>query len=155
MPERRAVETADRLHSVAIHMLRRLRRVDAASGMSAPRLSALSVVVFAGPLTIGALAEAEQVRRPTMTRLVHALQRAGYVRRGRDDRDGRVVRIAATAKGVRVMRAGRARRVRMLAGLLAQLPATDRAAVRRAVLALEGVFRGPRHRPTNHDGSHA
>ena len=147
MPERRAVETADRLHSVAIHMLRRLRRVDAASGMSAPRLSALSVVVFAGPLTVGALAEAEQVRRPTMTRLVHALQRAGYVRRGRDDRDGRVVRIAATAKGVRVMRAGRARRVRMLAGLLAQLPATDRAAVRRAVLALEAVFA--------HGGSHA
>lgn len=146
MPERRAVETADRLHSVAIHMLRRLRRVDAASGLSAPRLSALSVVVYAGPLTIGALAEAEQVRRPTMTRLVHALQRAGYVRRGRDDRDGRVVRIVATAQGARVMRAGRARRVRMLAGLLAQLPATDRAAVRRAVLALEGVFGGPPHR---------
>ena len=155
MPERRGVETADRLHSVAIHMLRRLRRVDAASGLSAPRLSALSVVVFVGPLTIGALAEAEQVRRPTMTRLVHALQRAGYVRRRRDDRDGRVVRIVATAKGVRVMRAGRARRVRMLAGLLAQLPATDRAAVRRAVLALEVVFARPPHRPANHDGRHA
>ena len=140
MPERRAVETADRLHSVAIHMLRRLRRVDAASGLSAPRLSALSVVVFAGPLTIGALAEAEQVRRPTMTRLVHALHRAGYVRRRRDDHDGRVVRIVATAKGVRVMRAGRARRVRMLAELLTGIPGAERAALRRSVVALERLF---------------
>ena len=140
MPERRAVETADRLHSVAIHMLRRLRRVDAASGLSAPRLSALSVVVFAGPLTIGALAEAEQVRRPTMTRLVHALQRAGYVRRRRDARDGRLVRIVATARGVRVMRAGRARRVRMLADLLTGIPGAERAALRRSVVALERLF---------------
>ena len=144
MPVSRAVDTADRLHSVAIHILRRLRRVDSASGLSAPRLSALSVVVFAGPLTLGALAEAEQVRRPTMTRLIQALLRAGYVRRLRDPGDRRAVRIAATAKGVRVMRAGRARRVRMLVGLLAQVPSADRAGLRRAVLALEQVF-GKRH----------
>ncbi len=144
MPVKRAVDTADRLHSVAIHILRRLRRVDSASGLSAPRLSALSVVVFAGPLTLGALADAEQVRRPTMTRLVQALVRAGYVRRLRDVRDGRLVQIAATAKGVRVMRAGRARRVRMLRGLLRTQPPAEGAVVRRAVIALEGVF-GGRH----------
>lgn len=138
----RAVDTADRLHSVAIHILRRLRRVDSASGLSAPRLSALSVVVFAGPLTLGDLADAEQVRRPTMTRLVQALLRAGYVRRLRDARDGRVVRIAATARGERVMRDGRERRVRMLEALLRELPAADRAALKRALRALEGVFGG-------------
>ena len=66
---------ADRLHSAAIHLLRRLRREDDASGQSAPRLSALSVLVFGGPQTIGALAAAEQVRVPTMSRVVAALGR--------------------------------------------------------------------------------
>ena len=56
---------ADRLHSAAIHLLRRLRREDATTGLSAPRLSALSVIVFGGPLTLGELANAEQVRPPT------------------------------------------------------------------------------------------
>src|SRR4051794_41857953 len=73
---------ADQLHSAAIHLLRSLRREDTASGLSAPRLSALSVVVFGGPLTIGALAAAEQVRPPTMTRLVAALQAQGLRARG-------------------------------------------------------------------------
>ena len=50
--------TADSLHSAAIHLLRKLRRIDAGSGLNAPRLSALSVIVFAGPLTLGQLANA-------------------------------------------------------------------------------------------------
>jgi hypothetical protein len=74
-----AERTADRLHSAAIHLLRRLRREDAKSGLSAPRLSALSVLVFGGPLTLGELANAEQVRPPTMTRLVTALEADGRV----------------------------------------------------------------------------
>ncbi len=89
-------DVADRLHSAAIHLLRRLRREDDASGLSAPRLSALSVVVFGGPVTIGALAAAEQVRVPTMSRLVAALEADGLVRRKPDVDDGRVVRVAAT-----------------------------------------------------------
>lgn len=143
MPARATHAVADHLHSVAIHLLRRLRRVDAASRLSAPRLSALSVVVFGGPLTLSELAAAEQVRRPTMTRLVQALQRDGYVRRLADPGDGRVTRIAATKAGIQVMQEGRARRVAMLAGLLRDLPAADRRAIRNAVRALEGVFGGP------------
>src|SRR5437667_3390038 len=88
---------ADRLHSAAIHLLRRLRREDDASGLSAPRLSALSVVVFGGPLPIGALAAAEQVRVPTMSRVVASLESDGLVRRVLDDADRRVVRVEATA----------------------------------------------------------
>ena len=63
-------EIADKLHSAAIHLLRRLRAEDDAIGLSAPRLSALSVVVFAGPLTLSELAAAEQVRLPTISRLI-------------------------------------------------------------------------------------
>ena len=78
---------ADRLHSAAIRLLRRLRAEDAASGVSAPRLSALSVLVFAGPRTLGELAAAEQVRPPTMTRLVTALEAQGLLARTGDPAD--------------------------------------------------------------------
>ena len=105
---------ADALHSAAIHLLRTLRKVDDASGLSAPRLSALSVVVFGGPLTLGQLARAEQVKPPTMTRIVTGLERAGLVERVADSSDRRLTRIRATAKGQRVLAAGRARRVELL-----------------------------------------
>src|SRR5687767_15625553 len=87
---------AERLHSAAIHLLRRLRREDDASGLGAPRLSALSVIVFGGPVTIGGLAAAEQVRVPTMSRLVDSLESQGLVRRVPDESDRRVVRVEAT-----------------------------------------------------------
>src|SRR5258708_17024366 len=76
-----------RLHSAAIHLLRRARRVDTESQVPAPQLSALSVIVYAGPITLGALAAAEQVRPPTMTRLVAAMEAAALVRREPDGED--------------------------------------------------------------------
>src|SRR4029078_8011313 len=72
---------ADALHSAAIHLLRTLRREDDASGLSAPRLSALSVVVFGGRPPLREPARAEQVKPPTMTRIVTGLERAGLVER--------------------------------------------------------------------------
>src|ERR671915_1416753 len=98
-PDDTATELADRLHSAAIHLLRRLRREDTRTGLSGPRLSALSVVVFAGPLTLGELAAAEQVKPPTMTRLVSALEARRLATRAGDENDGRVVRLRATTKG--------------------------------------------------------
>ena len=83
----RQTEVADRLHSAAIHLLRRIRKVDEASGLSAARLSALSVLVFGGPTTVGALARAEQVSAPTMSRLVSGLERDGFVVREVDEAD--------------------------------------------------------------------
>ncbi len=71
------VEIADRLHSAAIHLLRRLRVEDERSGLTSPQLSALSVIVFGGPITVGNLARAEQVRPPTISRLLQE----GRVRR--------------------------------------------------------------------------
>src|SRR5580698_5107405 len=100
-------ELADQLHSAAIHLLRKLRREDESSGLNAPRLSALSVIVFAGPLSLGDLAGAEQVRPPTMTRLVNALEAQGLVTRHRDETDGRSIRLAATLKGKALLMEGR------------------------------------------------
>jgi len=135
-------ELADRLHSAAIHLLRRLRREDDASGLPAPQLSALSVIVFGGPITLGALAAAEQVRPPTITKLVATLEAAGLVERETDSEDRRVVRVKSTARGARLLQEGRQRRVAMLAGSLADLSAADRALLERAALVLEKVVRG-------------
>src|SRR5437764_1725816 len=117
----RALDAADRFHSAAIHALRHVRREDPDTGLSAARLSALSVLVFGGPRTLGELAGAEHVRPATMTRIVQALEQDGLVRRESDPDDGRVTRLHATAKGERVMWRGRERRVANLATLLSGL----------------------------------
>src|SRR5215212_5483600 len=135
-----ARHAADRLHSLAIHLLRRLRREDDASGLTAPRLSALSVVVFGGPVTLGQLAAAEQVRPPTMTRLVSALEAEGLVTRESDARDGRLTRIHPTPKARALLAAGRARRVDALARRLAALPEDELATLARAADILERVI---------------
>ena len=140
-PGSEADRVADRLHSAAIHLLRALRRVDAATGLSAPRLSALSVVVFAGPLTLGALAAAEGVRPPTMTRLVTALEERGLVSRRADPADARITRVAATARGRRVLMQGRARRLRLLARRLDALDASELATLGRAATLIESIAR--------------
>jgi DNA-binding MarR family transcriptional regulator len=145
----RGVDTAsvaNRLHSAAIHLLRRARRVDAESQLPAPQLSALSVIVYAGPITLGALAAAEQVRPPTMTRLVAAMEGAGLVRRETDGADRRVVRMSATAKGRRILEAGRDRRIAAIAEDLRQLSAADLNAVERALDAIERVAGKPNPR---------
>src|SRR5213080_2411780 len=106
-----SLDAADRFHSAAIHALRHVRLDDPRTGLSAARLSALSVLVFGGPRTLGELAAAEQVRPATMTRIAQSLVEDGYARRAADPKDGRVVRLSASAKGRRVMQQGRERRV--------------------------------------------
>ena len=129
---------ADRLHSAAIHLLRRLRVEDKALGLTGPRASALSVIVFRGPLTMSALAEAEQVRRPTITRLIDGLERRGLVRRVSDPADGRVQLVEATAAGKRLLQKGRARRVKRLTQGVAQLSRGDQQVLARAAHLMEG-----------------
>jgi DNA-binding MarR family transcriptional regulator len=132
-----SIEAADRFHSAAIHALRHIRREDPATGVPPAQLSALSVLVFGGPRTHGELAAAEQVRPPTMTRIVQALEAAGLVRRARDPHDARVHRLHATAKGRRVMQRGRERRVANLATLLDRLSPGQIARVHEAAELVE------------------
>lgn len=142
MVEQRDRRTADQLHSAAIHLLRRLRTEDDVTGLSAPRLSALSVIVFAGPIGLGELAAAEQVRPPTMSRLVKELEAEGLVTRATDAADRRRQWFRATAKGERMLRDGRDRRVSRLAAELAQLPRQERQLLSRAAPVLERLLRG-------------
>jgi DNA-binding MarR family transcriptional regulator len=134
------IEVADQLHSAAIHLLRRLRVRDRESGIGPAQLSALSVLVFGGPRSLGELADAEQVRPPTMSRIVAGLHRSGLVRRHATE-DGRRVRLEATPKGVSLMWEGRKRRVESLAKAVAGLPERARQQLRDALSLLEQVIR--------------
>src|SRR5688500_5736325 len=125
-------EMATRLHAAAIKLLRLLRREDDASGMTAPRMSALSVLVFRGPLSLAELAAAEQVRAPTMSRLVEGLVRDGLVTRETVPTNRRMVRISATEAGRELLEAGRARRVRALVARLETIAASERRALARS-----------------------
>jgi DNA-binding MarR family transcriptional regulator len=134
-------DAADRFHSAAIHALRHVAREDPASGLSAARLSALSVLVFGGARTLGELAAAEQVRPPTMTRIVRGLEEAGLVRRDADPMDGRVVRVHASPKGRRVLRRARERRIAKLAERLSHLDSNQIALVRDAAELVESALK--------------
>lgn len=141
MVEDEVRDMARRLHSAAIRLLRTLRREDDGSGLSAPRLSALSVAVFAGPLSLAELAAAEQVRPPTMSRIVDALVDRGMVSREVDPGDRRSVRIAATEAGIRLLEEGRERRVQALVERLRGLTDYERRALARGAEILERVSR--------------
>ena len=133
--------TATRLHAAAIRLLRMARREDRATGLSGPRLSALSVIVFAGPLSLAELAAEEQVRAPTMSRTIDALVAAGLVTRETDAKDRRMVRIAATGEGRRLLDEGRRRRVQAITERLSRLAESERRALERGVELIERLTR--------------
>ncbi len=136
-------ELADALHSASIQLLRRLRKEDAVTGLSPARLSALSVVVFGGPLRISELARAEQVKMPTITPIVVALEDDGLIAREQDPMDARASILRATPKGQRLMAAGRARRVAQLAGALRARTASERATLTCAAALIRELAKAP------------
>jgi DNA-binding MarR family transcriptional regulator len=135
-----ATEVADQLHSAAIHLLRRLRVRDRETNVGPAQLSALSVLVFGGPKSLGELADAEQVRPPTMSRIVAGLHRSGLVRRHATD-DGRRVSLEASPKGVSLMWEARKRRVESLANAVGILPENEKQQLREALTLLQQVMR--------------
>jgi DNA-binding MarR family transcriptional regulator len=134
-------DAAVRLHSASVKLLRQARREHDRDGPSAPRLSALSVIVRSGPLSLANLAAAEQVRPPTMSRLVDALVKDGLVTRETHPADRRAVRISATEAGSALLREGRRRRVRFLATRLQALGESERRALLRGIELLESIAR--------------
>ncbi len=135
------LEVADRLHSAAIHLLRHARQQDVLARQGPARLSALSVLVFGGPMALGQLAAAEQVKAPTMSRIVAGLKRSGLARIETDAKDARRIRVTATAKGERLLQQARARRIRFLAERLNGLRSAEMTTLLRAAELIERVVR--------------
>jgi DNA-binding MarR family transcriptional regulator len=136
----RKTEIADRLHSAAIHVLRRAAEEDRAAGVSRARLSALSVVVFRGPLTLGQLAQAEGVRPATMSGIVNGLERDRLVRRLPHGGDRRAVSVEATTAGRRLLERARSRRIELVASRLDDVSDADLEVLQRAAELLEARF---------------
>jgi DNA-binding MarR family transcriptional regulator len=136
-----ALDAADRLHSAAIHLLRRLRIRDRDSGVGPAQLSALSVLVFAGRKSLAELAEAEQVKPPTMSRIVAGLVRARLAKAHTNKQDRRAVVIQATQKGIRIMQEGRRRRVETLADAVRALPSDEIFRLQNAAEVMERLSR--------------
>ena len=139
-PRPEVFEVADGLHSAAIHLLRRVRKQDVAMGEGPARLSALSVLVFGGPKALGELAAAEQVKPPTMSRMVAGLARSRLVTISADPQDARRMQIHATAKGIRLLQKGRRMRVAYLAAHLDRLALEELAKLGQAVETLKKLL---------------
>jgi DNA-binding MarR family transcriptional regulator len=135
------LEVADRLHSAAIHLLRHARKQDVLARVGPARLSALSVLVFGGPMALGQLAVAEQVKAPTMSRIVAGLKRSGLAKIETDAKDARRIRVTATAKGERLLQQARAKRVRLVAKTLSGLREPEMETLLRAAELLERAVR--------------
>ncbi len=134
-----ALAVADGLHRAAIHLLRQVRREDPVSGLSPARISALSVLVFGGPRSLSELAAAEQVRPPTMSRLVQALEAQGLVERRADPEDGRAIRLLATEAGRDLLAQARRRRIERLAAALNNLALPELRVLQEAVELLSSL----------------
>jgi DNA-binding MarR family transcriptional regulator len=134
-------DATEQFHHLAIALLRSMRKVDEANGLSGPRASALSVLVFRGPQSLGELAAAEGVRAPTMSRLVKAMQAEGLVESEAAKHDQRAVRIAASTKGRRLMLRGRAKRLAAIRELLRDASAEEKKALETVVGLLGRALR--------------
>jgi DNA-binding MarR family transcriptional regulator len=135
------LEVADRLHSAAIHLLRHARKRDVLARQGPARLSALSVLVFGGPMALGKLAALEQVKPPTMSRIVAGLKRAGLAKIETDSKDARRIRVTATAKGKQLLQQARVRRIRLVAETLRGLREAEMDTLLKAAELMERTVR--------------
>jgi DNA-binding MarR family transcriptional regulator len=129
---------AGRLRLSATRLARRLRQ-EAQTGLSPSQLSALAMVERHGPVTLGDLAECEQVSPPTITRVVVKLEADGLLTRQPDPDDRRVTRVLLTPKGKTLLSASRRRKTSWLTMQLVGLDATERARLADALDALDAL----------------
>ena len=132
-------ELASSLRIRVMRLSRNLRR-QAGTGLSASLLSALTTVDRKGPMTIGTLADAEQVKPPTMTKVVASLVEQGLVTREPDPLDGRVAWVMATPEGRSLLRRTRRRSDAYLATRLRSLDREELLVLERASRLLERLM---------------
>lgn len=108
-------------------------------GLSSNQLSAMAVLLNSGDQRIGALAAAEKMQPPSMTRIVNALEEGGMVTRRPDPSDGRQCVVALTEAGREVLLANRRRRDEWLAVRIAELTPAQREVLAQAVDILDQV----------------
>jgi DNA-binding MarR family transcriptional regulator len=132
-------ELASRLRIALARTARRLRQ-EAGTGLSPSLTAALATVARHGPLTPSELADAERVRRPTVTRMLGHLEDDGLISRTPDPADGRSTLVAITPAGAKLLAAARTRKDAFLSERLDGLSPADRETLARAAAILEGIL---------------
>src|SRR6478736_7875971 len=130
MPDRTdttLTDAAAQLRLGIVRTARRLRQEAAteASGLTPTSTSALATIERHGPLTPSELAALERVKRPTVTRTLGCLERAGLVDRTPDPADGRSALVAINAEGRERLLRLRSRKNAYLARRMRQLSFED------------------------------
>jgi DNA-binding MarR family transcriptional regulator len=138
----RPAELASQLRLAVMRLSRRLRQ-HAPEDITPSQLSALSVIVRDGRLTLSQLAEAERVAPPTITRVVDALLQKGLATRTVAEDDRRVARVESTPAGKALVEQIRRRRDAYLARHLRALSPDDLALLARAATLLERLTEDP------------
>jgi DNA-binding MarR family transcriptional regulator len=133
---------AARLRLSVLRLSRRLRQ-QVADGVTSTQVSALATVERLGSPTLGELAASEQVRPPSMTKIVVGLEAAGLVSRRVDDDDRRVARVMLTSEGRRVIGRSRSLRTAYMARRLRRLSVTERQSLGELVRLLERLVEEP------------
>jgi DNA-binding MarR family transcriptional regulator len=132
------------LRLAVVRTARRLRQDAYAaegSGVLSPTLTAaLATIEQHGPLTPSELAQREQVKRPTATRIVSRLAELELISRTPDPADGRACLVAVTGDGRALLKRLRGRKNAYLARRMRGLEAEEVATLERASEILERLL---------------
>ncbi|PXY30963.1 MarR family transcriptional regulator [Prauserella muralis] len=123
---------ASRLRLAVVRLNRRLRAQRTSEDLSLTQISALSTLHKCGAMTPGKLAAKEGVQPPSMTRVIAALDEAGYVERTPHPTDGRQAIVSISGKGLEYVRATISAREAWLDERLAELSGEEREVLGRA-----------------------
>jgi DNA-binding MarR family transcriptional regulator len=134
---------AEELYAAVGQLRRHARRIGGRPFSDPPRTTAqlelIRLVRRTPGLSVADAAEALGVAPNTVSTLVRQLTEAGALERARDAADGRVVRLRLTPDTQARVERWLDRRTAVTARVLAELPADDRAALRRAVPVLAAI----------------
>lgn len=112
---------AQALHQTLPKLDRLMRQTERRAGATGAQLSALAAITEFGRDRLHLLADHEGVSRPTMSRLVNALEARGMIVKETDEGDRRARRISVTEAGRRILVESCEERTRILMALMDNL----------------------------------
>ena len=130
-------ELAPQVHEAFSKLARRLRALDRPYGLTNERLSTLATIAAREPISLSALAEAEIVSLPTMSRMAAKLEVEGLVKRRDDKFDSRAILISTTTKGRRIYHRATQQSLSQLKDTLSTLQPEQLTAIRKLLSTLD------------------
>jgi DNA-binding MarR family transcriptional regulator len=126
-----------RLRHLIGKLSRRLRTIDAESGLTPTQSSVLGTVVRFGRMRLSEVAREEGINATVLSRSIGTLESRGLVRRIVDEQDRRAASLEPTPAGKRVVRRVRDARSDVLRGQIDLLDASDRQRLAEVIPVLE------------------